>query len=155
MLEYHIWHMTFLIEEQICVCHFSMVWGFSWGWGWNVITIWKFCTAFSKEMQEFLYSSSLLPVGKICHCRKQIREVAQFLLRFTSTVQHCERETRVLRSCMSWSNFCCFTVLGYLILWVNTANTVIAVAIEFSGFCFGLPFFKKIVLFAFYFWGDL
>lgn len=45
--------MTFLIEEQICVYHFAVVWGFSWGWGWSVVTVCKFCTKFKKNYRNF------------------------------------------------------------------------------------------------------
>lgn len=42
------------------------------------------------------YSNALLPAEKMCSCRKYVREIACFLFRFPSAVQHCERCTHVL-----------------------------------------------------------
>lgn len=86
--------MTILIEEQTHVYNFSVVWGFSWGWGWNMNYL-QVGFFFVKKIGIF-YSNTLLPVEKICNCRKYVREIACFLFRFPSAVQHCERCTRVL-----------------------------------------------------------
>lgn len=41
------------------------------------------------------YSNSLLPVEKINNCRKYVKEIINFLFRFSSAVQYCERCTHV------------------------------------------------------------
>lgn len=112
--------MTFLIEKQIYVCNFSVVWGFSWGWGWNMNNLHVFFFIFKKT--GIFYSNSLLPIENIS--RKYVREIAHFLFRFPSALQHCERCSHVL--------FILYE--GQFSSFIHSFNGTISLTLQFSVF---------------------
>lgn len=98
MLKYHIWHMTFLTEEKICVYRISVVWGFFLGLreGCDKCLQVLHCTS-TKFEENFIFQLFATCGKKIVSCRKQEKEIAHFLCRFTSAAQHCERYTHVFQ----------------------------------------------------------